>query len=191
MASSNTSRAWRVKRIGCCTLIWRHRWRCVFCCSRVVRLGGSLPSSLMKRFRKAWSRKSARARTTPFVALLVDILTACFFQPICSPESTKSCHISKCPSCSAAGLQSDGRGDVHAVLSVYTRAFLGRMSSSVTVRPDIDQHVKCTCHACRCCVSFQRWTILSQLDKACKLQRPREGTIATMAGRPKEPDKTS
>ena len=29
------------------TLIWRQRWRCVFCCSAVVRLGGSLPTCNM------------------------------------------------------------------------------------------------------------------------------------------------
>ena len=50
------------------TLIWRHRWRCVFCCRPVVRLGGSLPSSLTKAFRKGWLRKSACARTTALLA---------------------------------------------------------------------------------------------------------------------------
>ena len=36
-----------------------------------MRLGGSLPSSLTKAFRKGWLRKSACARTTALLAFFV------------------------------------------------------------------------------------------------------------------------
>ncbi len=57
-----------------CTLICLHRWRWVFCCKRVVRLGGSFPSSLMKVLRNVWFRKSACALTVALLAFLTRAL---------------------------------------------------------------------------------------------------------------------